>query len=198
MILAQYKKIYSGSEELRYFASDNLGSGRVSYNSTNGDAVDKFSYSAFGEYTQTLGVSAFLANFTGKEYDETSLLYFNARYYDPEIGRFIQEDPSAQGTSWYTYCGNNPINAVDPDGEEFLVEMRNFFRTHAKNSLEMMESFNVFEVAVGAVGLAFFGTAEALLTNNMTGNTKTPDEIRNQVLGVGLIALATMYVLNSH
>jgi hypothetical protein len=43
-------------------------------------------------------------------------IYFNARYYDPTIGRFITEDPSRKGTGWYTYCSNNPINRTDPTG----------------------------------------------------------------------------------
>lgn len=42
--------------------------------------------------------------------------YFNARYYDPTTGRFLTEDPSRQGSNWYAYCGNNPINRVDLTG----------------------------------------------------------------------------------
>jgi hypothetical protein len=43
-------------------------------------------------------------------------IYFNARYYDPTVGRFLTEDSSAKGTGWYTYCQNNPLTYVDPDG----------------------------------------------------------------------------------
>ena len=35
--------------------------------------------------------------------------YFNARYYDPSMGRFITEDPARDGINWYVYCGNNPL-----------------------------------------------------------------------------------------
>lgn len=44
------------------------------------------------------------------------LIYFNARYYDPAVGRFVTEDPAKKGASWFSYCGNNPINAIDQKG----------------------------------------------------------------------------------
>ena len=60
-------------------------------------------------------------NFTGKKLDiPTGLYYFNQRYYDPEIGRFINEDPAGQGLNQYAYCGNNPLMYTDPDGQFFL------------------------------------------------------------------------------
>ena len=37
-------------------------------------------------------------------------------YYDPEIGRFLNEDPIRDGNNWYAYCGNNPVGFVDPSG----------------------------------------------------------------------------------
>jgi len=58
--------------------------------------------------------------FTGREFDsETGLYYYRARYYNPYIGRFLQTDPADQGMNAYTYCGNNPVNALDPSGAFF-------------------------------------------------------------------------------
>ena len=54
---------------------------------------------------------------------ETNLYYLNSRYYDPEIGRFINADDISNltpnilnGLNLYAYCLNNPVNTSDEDG----------------------------------------------------------------------------------
>ena len=63
--------------------------------------------------------------YRGYYYDsETGFYYLKSRYYDPAIGRFISaDDPSylgagetTQGLNLFAYCGNNPVNRVDPTG----------------------------------------------------------------------------------
>jgi RHS repeat-associated protein len=57
--------------------------------------------------------------YTGREQDEyTGLYYYRARFYDPQIGRFISEDPIGfrGGINWYAYVGNNPLGFTDPLG----------------------------------------------------------------------------------
>jgi hypothetical protein len=44
------------------------------------------------------------------------LYYFDSRWYDPNLGRFITEDPARDGGNWFAYCGNNPLNFTDPTG----------------------------------------------------------------------------------
>jgi RHS repeat-associated protein len=58
-----------------------------------------------------------------QEYDqETGLYHLGARYYDPQLGRFMSEDPSgiAGGLNLYTYAGNDPVDRHDPTGLDDL------------------------------------------------------------------------------
>jgi len=57
--------------------------------------------------------------FQGREYDATTGLYcFRARWYDPETGRWLSKDPIgiSGGLNLYVFCGNNPVNFIDPSG----------------------------------------------------------------------------------
>ena len=66
--------------------------------------------------------------YTGGIYDQsTGLYYLNARYYNPEDGRFMTEDTYRGDTTksetghLYVYCANNPVNYVDPSGHFTVV-----------------------------------------------------------------------------
>ena len=84
----------------------------------NSDGFLGVTYDAFGKSTNVKHDPTNKKQFTGKEVDEDSgLQYFLARYYDPEVGRFLSKDPE-QNLNLYVYCNNNPINLVDPDGRE--------------------------------------------------------------------------------
>jgi RHS repeat-associated protein len=60
--------------------------------------------------------------FTGQRLDHTGLYYYNARYYDTSIGRFISPDTiipnpaNPQNFNRYSYCLNNPLKYADPSG----------------------------------------------------------------------------------
>ena len=80
-------------------------------------------YMPFGSMRSTTGSSGSSYKFTDQELDSESGLYnYNARLYDPEIGRFISADPivpdpfNPQSLNRYSYVLNNPLIYTDPSG----------------------------------------------------------------------------------
>ena len=57
---------------------------------------------------------------------DTALMKVGARYYDPTIGRWIQKDPILDGFNWWLYCGNDPVNGVDPEGTWVFTRTNTF------------------------------------------------------------------------
>jgi RHS repeat-associated protein len=103
---------------------DHLGSVRCVVDAT-GAVVAQYDYTAFGVTVTRAGSTRpdiLYYRYTGQELDaETGLYNYQARFYDPELGRFVAVDPQRQGSSPYVYVLNNPIGLVDPDGEEALT-----------------------------------------------------------------------------
>ncbi len=108
---------------VQYFASDRLGSARTLFpRGESAWAVDYYPFGFVEAQNGSEGESRF--GFTGHETDfATDLVYAGARYYDPEIGRWLQVDPLASkypGWSPYNYSLNNPIILVDRDGRKVV------------------------------------------------------------------------------
>jgi RHS repeat-associated protein len=98
-----------------YFLNDHLGS-IAAITDASGSLVEQLAYDSFGN---GVGSARTRYGFTGRERDpDTGLLYYRARFYDPQIGRFVSEDPAglAGGVNGYSYTRNNPIKRRDPSG----------------------------------------------------------------------------------
>lgn len=73
-------------------------------------------FKPYGEDAQSIDRNAGVKYlFTGKEKDLSGLYYYGARYYDPDLARFISPD-SMEGPNRYEYAKNNPVNMIDPSG----------------------------------------------------------------------------------
>ena len=97
----------------------------------SGTKLVEYQYDAWSKVTVASGSNANLAaknpfRYRGYYYDsETGFYYLQSRYYDPQTGRFLNADAYADtgdtvlSTNMFAYCENNPVNGVDPSGEDF-------------------------------------------------------------------------------
>ena len=97
--------------------TDALGS-IIAMTGASGTMNTTYWYSPYGLTTIAGVASGNSTQYAGRENDQTSLYYYRARYYSPEIGRFISQDPSglAAGLNLYEYAGDDPVNFDDPLG----------------------------------------------------------------------------------
>jgi RHS repeat-associated protein len=86
---------------------------------TAGNVVGEYSYTTFGEQLSATGTYIPRFTFSSKERDASGLVYHGFRYYNPVLCRWISEDPirENEGVNLYQFCGNDPINGIDPYGE---------------------------------------------------------------------------------
>jgi len=135
-----------------YYHFDGLGS-IAGLSSASGGLVERYSYDVFGKPDTTSSVgNPYL--FTGRRYDtETGLYYYRARYYNPQIGRFMQPDPIGYfaGLNLYTYCENGPTIWIDPLG---LMRWGQFFKGVGEAVSGVASFISGCIIAGGSSGLA--------------------------------------------
>ena len=108
------------------FVKDQLGSVRLVVNATDGTIVQAIDYNEFGKVLQDSSPGLQPFGFAGGLYDEdTGLVRFGARDYDPETGRWTSKDPilfNGGDTNLFGYVANDPVNFIDPSGD-FAIEI---------------------------------------------------------------------------
>jgi RHS repeat-associated protein len=153
-----------GTRERYYHSTDHEGSTDVITDSS-GNIVWDGDYEAFGSVVRSNGTIRFDASYTGKEFDtDTGLYYFNARWYDPTLGRFITEDPARDGNNWFAYVGNNPMSRVDPNG---LLDIQAMMDS-SNPSMDIIDDVGTAGVK-GAVRDVSEGFNNPLTTENSSG-----------------------------
>ena len=104
-----------------YYALAGANKNITEYFDSNGNVVAHYEYSPFGKITVSNGAMAddFDYRFSS-EYadDESGLVYYNYRYYSPELGRWLSRDPIGEegGVNLYAMVGNDLINNWDMNG----------------------------------------------------------------------------------
>jgi RHS repeat-associated protein len=137
------KRVGASSGPLYWMHRDYLQSVRAETNST-GAIVNSAKYRPFGERLTSIATVAEAKGFIGERHDpETGLMYLNARYYDPVLGRFMSADPSdptvaGVGVNRYAYAHNNPVMRLDPSGlkDIFVGGFADSFSKPVKGSVD--------------------------------------------------------------
>lgn len=126
-------RLSNGTAE--YLHRDQLASVKMVTNAA-GLRAERAHYTAFGdetEVTHDATVETETKGYIGERNDAgAGLMYLNARYYDPELGLFIQPDwlevtQRGVATNRFAYSSNDPVNKMDPGGLSFLSEFWDFF-----------------------------------------------------------------------
>ena len=151
--------------------SDHLGSPRIVADTTTGQIIQLIEYDEFGNILSDTNPGFQPFGFAGGIYDQdTKLVRFGARDYDPETGRWTAKDPiyfAGGDTNLYGYVQNNPVNYIDPLGlinpvkaVVALANAANAGRLYASGSLKLMAATGAGATGVGApagVGAALLG-----------------------------------------
>ncbi len=99
---------------------DHIGSVRLVVNGDSGEIVQRMDYDEFGNVTLDTHPGFQPFGFAGGLYDpDTALVHFNARDYNPRIGRWTHKDPIrfvGGDTNLYGYVFVDPVNLIDPNG----------------------------------------------------------------------------------
>jgi RHS repeat-associated protein len=182
---------------------DALGS-IVATTDNSGAVKSETIYDAFGNIQEEKGKSANKFGYTGHQMDkESGLIYFQARYYDPQIGRFITQDPfegdwmTPMSLHHYLYAYANPTSYIDVDGNiAILAEAANQlsgFNSWLSSSTAGCNTGIVCGVAGATIGVTrgVVGLGEvALRGSNLLANTVS--------LAAGQVGLNSQENIDAH
>lgn len=144
----------TSSKSVTYVHSDFLGS-PIANSDSSGNITQRYYYQPFGK---NINISTDDIGYTGHKFDaDLGLNYMQARYYDPDVGRFYSNDPvgfkDIHSFNRYTYANNNPYKYIDPDG---------------KTSWPVDKNINGQVVITSPFGLRFTGIARASTNHSGT------------------------------
>jgi RHS repeat-associated protein len=119
-----------------YYHADHQGS-VIDMTDNAGNVVQRIAYDEYGNLPAgSNGNTGEQFQYAGRRYDpETGLYYYRARYYAPQLGRFLQVDPVGyrDALNLYAYVGNDPLDKTDPTGTSCVTTTDDSGSVHAQS-----------------------------------------------------------------
>ncbi|HEY0199897.1 MAG TPA: RHS repeat-associated core domain-containing protein [Rhodanobacter sp.] len=181
MLLLAGSFVHAGT--VHYYYTDPQGT-PLAKTDASGTIIASYDYTPYGTAVTSMSGAPDGPGYTGHVNDpDTGLVYMQARYYDPAVGRFLSVDPAGSGAnksldfSPYAYAADNPIKNIDPDGKAPELPMLSQLK-FARNYIQ-----NEYEKAVVTVGHVFLNQSQRVsLAINAVG-----------VIGTGIVGSKGIY-----
>ena len=192
----------------------------VAITNINGDITDTFKYDTYGKLISRTGSSFVIFGYNGRDgviTDKNGLYYMRARYYSPEMRRFINADilhgeiSDSTSLNRYAYVNGNPVSYVDPFGLsadedkntaniDFLLSILNEYKDQENNEVassllaafldQILNYKNIFAITgEGAIPI--------VLGNNMSGVISVSASIGNGNLEISSVVSEQFELLGS-
>jgi len=205
---AEYQHVFAGNTRVatiaplgvKFYHGDHLG-GRSVVTDSDGLEVDHIDYKPFGEINRHDAVASEEGHHFTDQYrdDETELYYYNSRYYNPKIGRFVQPDSlvpgedNPQAFNRYSYVFNNPVKLVDPEGESPYDIVKGFFGGILDTVKSIANPIKTGQDLGNFLADLTFNYAEtaAAVKTDFKQQIST-EEGRDQLIGRGIAAIAVL------
>ena len=128
-----------------HYASDEMGS-ITHLTDEEGNILNRYEYDAWGNLTAEEEQISNHFKYTGEQFDPiTQQYYLRARFCNPALARFLQEDTyRGDGLNLYAYCANNPVRYVDLSGHEKTVSFADRFGGHVADQTVFSKEHGVF------------------------------------------------------
>ena len=205
-LLTEEGYVTLADSKYHYYLKDHQGNNRVVI-SQSGTVEETNHYYPFGGvFVATNNVQPYKYN--GKEFDSKNGLNwydYGARHYDAALGRFVTVDPLAEkyyDISPYTYCVNNPVVYIDPDGKKvyYATGVSNEFKNDFKQAVQYLNKYGMGGLLAklhASNKIYYIKEGETLTSSSFDPNTQTITwSSRTGVLTNNALELSPTTVLN--